>query len=217
MSTIAQIFNDEVERYDAWYDTPGGRILFENELAAIRTLWREEFRPALEVGVGTGRFAAALGLEHGVDPASRALEIAAARGVTVANASGECLPYASGTFGVVVYLSTLCFAPSPRALFIEAARVLRPGGHILLGDFPADSAWGRFYAAKRDAGHPIFRYARFYSIGELVRVLGETGFTVTAASSTLVTPPESDPVPEIPRAGIDEACGFVCLLATRTT
>lgn len=169
------------------------------------------------MGVGTGRFAAALGLEHGVDPASRALQVAAARGVTVATASGECLPYASGTFGVVVYLSTLCFAPSPRALFIEAARVLRPGGHILLGDFPADSTWGRFYAAKRDAGHPIFRYARFYSIGELVRILGETGFAVTAASSTLETPPESDPVPETPRAGIDESRGFVCLLATRNT
>ena len=55
-------FDDAVTRYDGWFDSPKGRVLFENELAAIRLLWRSDLRPALEVGVGTGRFAEALGV-----------------------------------------------------------------------------------------------------------------------------------------------------------
>lgn len=62
MDDKTDIFDTEAERYDAWFDSPAGRVLFENELAAIRLLWRDEFRPALEVGVGTGRFAQALGV-----------------------------------------------------------------------------------------------------------------------------------------------------------
>ncbi|MCI0536608.1 MAG: hypothetical protein L0Z50_15420 [Verrucomicrobiales bacterium] len=42
-STSAHIFDQGAERYDAWFDTPDGRIHFENELAAIRLLWRDEF------------------------------------------------------------------------------------------------------------------------------------------------------------------------------
>jgi len=70
MAVSADMFDAEAERYDAWFDTRDGRILFQNELAVIRLLWREEFRPALEVGVGTGRFAQALEVEFGIDPAA---------------------------------------------------------------------------------------------------------------------------------------------------
>ena len=88
MPNTAAIFDTEAERYDAWFDTPHGRVLFENELAAIRSLWRDEFQPALEIGVGTGRFAAALGIEHGVDPAAGALRLATARRIKVEHARG---------------------------------------------------------------------------------------------------------------------------------
>jgi hypothetical protein len=70
MSAAVSAFDLEAERYDAWFDTPDGRILFENKLASIRLLWRDKFRPAPEVGAGTGRFAQALGVESGIDPAA---------------------------------------------------------------------------------------------------------------------------------------------------
>ena len=93
MPESANIFDTEAERYDAWFDSPDGRVLFENELAAIRLLWRDEFRPALEVGVGTGRFARALGEAFGIDPSAGVLPLAERRGIQVKQARGEALPF----------------------------------------------------------------------------------------------------------------------------
>jgi len=134
------IFDTEAERYDAWFDSPEGRVLFENELAAIRLLWRDAFCPALEVGVGTGRFAQALGVEFGIDPAAGALRFAERRGIQVKQARGEALPFPDGTFGGVLMIAKLCFVDDAAALFREAARVLRADGHLLVGDVPADSS-----------------------------------------------------------------------------
>jgi hypothetical protein len=36
MSDATDIFDVEAARYDAWFETPRGHILFENELAAKR-------------------------------------------------------------------------------------------------------------------------------------------------------------------------------------
>jgi ubiquinone/menaquinone biosynthesis C-methylase UbiE len=72
--------------------------LFSNELAAVKLLWRDEFHAALEVGVGTGRFAEALGMEYGLDPAAGALRLAAARGIRVTQGNGESLPWPDDTF-----------------------------------------------------------------------------------------------------------------------
>jgi ubiquinone/menaquinone biosynthesis C-methylase UbiE len=127
------------------FDSPEGRVLFENEVAAVRLLWHDGFRPALEVGVGTGRFAQALGVGLGVDPAAGALRLAEGRGVEVKQARGEALPFPEAAFGGVLMIATLCFADNPSGLLREAARVLRPEGRLLIGDIPGDSPWGDFY------------------------------------------------------------------------
>ncbi|HRZ35176.1 MAG TPA: hypothetical protein P5534_02300 [Candidatus Paceibacterota bacterium] len=66
-SESPNIFDTEPERYEVWFDSPEGGMLFENELAAIRWLWRDHFRPALEVGVGTGRSAQTFDVEWGLN------------------------------------------------------------------------------------------------------------------------------------------------------
>ena len=62
VNRAAQAFEDLAEPYDAWYDTESGRVLFDLELGALRPLLAGTAGPRLEVGVGSGRFAAALGL-----------------------------------------------------------------------------------------------------------------------------------------------------------
>lgn len=54
--------------------------------------------PSLEIGVGTGRFAEALGIEYGVDVSGRVLELAKRRGITVVEGSGENLPFRDESF-----------------------------------------------------------------------------------------------------------------------
>jgi len=212
VSGATDIFDTEAEHYDAWFDTPDGRILFQNELAAIRLLWHNAFHPALEVGVGTGRFAAALGIVHGVDPAPGALRRAAARGIKVERARGEALPFSNSRFGGVLMIATLCFASDPAALFREAARALRPGGRLLVGDIPADSPWGELCLRKKSEGHRFYRNAQFFTVCELEGMLAREGFVVDACTSTLLKPPTEPPVAESPRHGLHVGAGFVCVM-----
>jgi SAM-dependent methyltransferase len=44
----------------------------------------------------------------------------------------EALPYADGSLGALVLFDVLHHVPAPRAFFAEAARVLRPGGRLVM-------------------------------------------------------------------------------------
>ena len=80
--------------------------------------------PLLEVGVGTGRFAQALGIEYGVDISSGVLKFAKKREITVVKGAGEELPFKDKVFGGVFLIVTLCFVDAPLKVLKESARVL---------------------------------------------------------------------------------------------
>ncbi len=69
-------FSVHHRRYDEWFARHEAAYL--SELLAVRTLlpWQGK---GLEIGVGTGRFAAPLGVAFGVDPAAPALAYARER------------------------------------------------------------------------------------------------------------------------------------------
>jgi ubiquinone/menaquinone biosynthesis C-methylase UbiE len=57
----------------------------------------------------------------------------------------HALPFADGEFDVALFLESACYSYDPAALFREVARVLRPGGRVLVkdvfrraGDFPPE-------------------------------------------------------------------------------
>jgi len=112
-------------------------------------------------------------------------------------------------------IATLCFADDAPALFREAARVLRTDGHLLVGDIPADSPWGEEYQRKKDAGHPFYRTARFYTIDQLVVMMTEAGFKTAGFASTLTQSLLIPPTPELPRTGLVSDAGFVVVLAEK--
>ena len=80
-STGFSPFNDMASEYDAWFDKDGSLIFFI-EVQAFKSLLPPLPKPWLEVGVGSGRFAQALGIETGVDPSIKLLEMARERGIT---------------------------------------------------------------------------------------------------------------------------------------
>jgi hypothetical protein len=82
-------------RYDQWFERH--RAAYRSELLAVRALLPWAGR-GLEIGVGTGRFAGPLGVEFGIDPAAETLIYARARGVRVACAVAEALPFAQAAF-----------------------------------------------------------------------------------------------------------------------
>ncbi len=213
MSRTAPLFERLAARYDAWYEGPVGRVLFPLEVACLRPLLDGLPAPALEVGVGSGRFARALGVGYGLDPAHAPLRLAAARGIRVVQGAGERLPFRDGSFGAVLVVVTLCFADDPAALLREARRVLRPTGGVVLGDVFAESAWGRRYRELGRAGHPFYGAARFLTRAELAGALRAAGLRLARARSTLRQSPSEEPEPEPAVEGDDPEAGFVGWLA----
>jgi Methylase involved in ubiquinone/menaquinone biosynthesis len=108
----------------------------------------------LEVAVGTGRSLSFYGSDvslTGVDLSPEMLGVArrqaAALGLEVDLREGdaESLPFADGTFDTVVCALGLCSIPRPAVAVAEMARVLRPGGTLLLLDH-VGSSWPPVWA-----------------------------------------------------------------------
>lgn len=209
MAETAALFDRLTDRYDAWYDGPVGRLLFSNEVACLAPLVDALDHPRLEVGVGSGRFARALAIGWGIDPARRPLGLAAGRGIRVAQAAGERLPFPDATFAAVVVVVTLCFADDPLALLAEARRVVDDDGGVVLGDVFAESPWGRDYQNRAASGHPFYSAARFLTREQTLDTAQRAGLQLIRSRSTLLQPPGDAPHPETPTEGEAENAGFV--------
>ncbi len=184
-----QVFDSHASEYDAWYDTEAGKAIFAMEVDCLKPLLHSYSRPYLEVGVGSGRFAQALGIEYGVEPAPALAHMAKARGVKVTEATGEELPFPDKMFGGLLMAFTLCFLDNPQKALQEAWRVLQPEGGLVLGLILRDSPWAEFYAKKGKEGHPIYSQARFFSKDEVEHLLRLSGFKELRYRSVLFQPP----------------------------
>lgn len=215
------------DRYDAWFDRH--EAAYRSELAAIRMLLPDEGK-GLEVGVGTGRFAAPLGIRHGVDPSPEMRARARERNIEVKDGTAEDLPYPDERFDFVLLTTTLCFLHDPQQAFREAFRVLRPerkraprrkypwsgsglgprpGGALVVGFIDRASPLGRRYEKKR-AESDFYRDARFHEAEEVIDLVRRTGFVELATRQTLFGDPETMEEPDPVREGHGEG-GFVVL------
>jgi ArsR family transcriptional regulator len=102
----------------------------------------------LDVGTGTGRMIELLGPEAaavaGLDRSSEMLRVARSKleaaGLGAADLRPgdlHAMPFSAGAFDTVILHQVLHFLDAPEAAVAEAARVLAPGGQILLVDYEA--------------------------------------------------------------------------------
>ena len=209
---LYQIFDTYATEYDAWYDAGVGEAIFATEVDCLKPLLKKPNGPCLEVGVGSGRFAQALGIAYGVDPAPAPLQMAKARGIQAIEALGEELPFPDRMFGCVLIALTLCFVNDPRRVLQEVWRVLQPKGGFVLGLILRNGPWGEFYADKGNKRHPMYGKARFFSKDEVDSLLQLTGFKVLDYCSTLFQPPGQYAYRvESSVSGYQQSAGFVAI------
>ncbi|MDH5299605.1 MAG: class I SAM-dependent methyltransferase, partial [Desulfobulbaceae bacterium] len=156
-----------------------------------------------------------LGVAVGMDPAAAPLRLAEQRGVIPCQAIGEALPVADGRLGTIYLLFTLCFIQEPRQVLDECSRALQRGGHLVVGMIPAAGSWGKNLAAKREAGNPYYRHARFQEPATVAQWLEECGLAVTECRSTLFQEPEQLTGFEPSRPGLTETAGLVIMVARK--
>jgi len=211
-STDFSPFDDMASEYDAWFDKNGSLIFFI-EVQAFKTVLPSLPRPWLEIGVGSGRFAQALGIETGIDPSIKLIQMARRRGIKAFQGKGEQELYDQGTLGTVFLIVTLCFLDSPLNVLKEANRILSPDGKIVLGLVLKESPWGQFYQQKKDEGHRFYKFATFYSRDEVIKLLLQAGFVTERIISTLFQKPDDVQNMEIPREGYFPDAGFTIITA----
>lgn len=205
---IADPFETETEIYEAWFERFDAA--YRSEIRALRALSVPTDR-AISIGVGTGRFAAPLSVPYGVDPAPAMLERARERGIKVVRGVGEALPFSDGAAEMLLAVTTVCFFDDLDRAFEEAARVLEPGGALLLGYIDRESQIGQEYQKIKDE-NPFYRYATFYSSDELETALQQAGFADLETRQTLFSMPEDLDEPDPVREGTGEG-SFVALRA----
>ena len=179
-------FETNAHVYDQWYDD--FPTIFQCELLALRALLPPPGK-WIEIGVGTGRFAAELGIRLGIEPTEGMAVLARERGVSVIRGTAEAVPLESASVDAVFFITALCFVQDVQASFAEAFRILRPGGHCVIGLLPLDSLLGQVTRAHA-ADNGFFKHARLLTKAEVFHALNVAGFTLQQTSQTLLGPVE---------------------------
>ena len=207
-------FDALASEYDNWFEEEG-KLIFATEKQALLLLLPSLPKPWIEIGVGSGRFAQALGIDVGLDPSIELLHVAAERGVNAIQGIGESLPFHDRVFGTALLIVTLCFADSPLDVLREACRLLREDGKVVLGMVLRESPWGQFYEIKKAEGHRFYQHATFYSLSELTALLSQAGFAPPTVFSTLLQRPGQVNETESLQDGYDADAGFSIVVAGR--
>jgi len=159
-------------RYEDWFER--NKFVYESELRAIRELLPENGE-GVEIGVGSGRFAAPLGIKVGIEPSSRMRKIAQQRGLEIINAVAESLPFGNLQFDFALMVTTICFIDNIRVGFREAYRVLKSAGSLIIGFIDKDSVIGKSYQQHKNES-VFYKVATFYSVDEVVSQLKKASF-----------------------------------------
>jgi SAM-dependent methyltransferase len=170
---ITQPFDQHSDEYEQWFGE--NRYVYLSEIAAVR-----HFLPTMgigiEIGVGSGQFASPLSIPLGIDPSENMLKLAQQKGICVAKAVAENLPFKNNAFDSVLMVTTICFVDDANLSFQEVRRILKANGEFILGLVDRNSPLGQIYVAKKQ--HNVFyRLATFYSTAEIISLLEQNQFT----------------------------------------
>ena len=141
-----------------WMSGDYGHFATYLESGALEFLSRVNVEPGarvLDVACGAGQISIPMSRAGakvtGVDIAANLIEQARARAqaehldARFEEGDAEMLPYADGSFDVVISLIGAMFAPRPERVAVELKRVCRPGGKIIMGNWTPAGFVGQMF------------------------------------------------------------------------
>ena len=175
-------FDNYSNEYDDWFIT--NKYAFQSELNAIKKALPENV-DTVEVGIGSGIFAAPLGIKDGVDPSEAMREKAKKRDVRVMDAVAENLPYTDRSKNAVLMVATICFVADIYKSFQEVHRVLKDDGHFIIGFVDKNSPIGKYYFEHKKE-NVFYKDATFFGTEELYGMLEDKGFNINNTYQTVI-------------------------------
>lgn len=101
----------------------------------------------------------------------------------------ERLPFSDAAFDLVVAVTVLCFVRDTERAIAEIARVLSPGGRLVIGELGRWSWWAAHRRIRGWLGDPTWRAAIFRTAAELRGLIGAAGLDVVEIHGAVHYPP----------------------------
>jgi SAM-dependent methyltransferase len=205
--------------YARWRATTLGQVTEALEHRSIfKLMGPVEGKRVIDLGCGDGLLGATLArqgaLVVGVDVDRSVLRAANSRGAQGPGGPPrfiegpiERLPFDDSVFDVAVAMTVLCLVADPTAALREAARVVRPGGTLIIGELGRWNTWAARRRVKGWFGSRLWRSAHVFSASQLSGLVEDAGLTVSAVRGSVFYPPVSALAPAL--ASLDEWLGSV--------
>ncbi len=186
--------------YSAWRSSRLGRITdrLEQDLL-LELLGAVAGKTVLDIGCGDGLLSSGIARRGGavtgldVDPMMiRSAQQRAQRERTqlgLVLGSAKDLPFKEAGFDLVLAVTTLCFVRNAEQAVEEMARVLKPGGRLLIGELGRFSLWAVHRRIRGWFGNPIWRAVKFRTAVQLRELLSAARLDVTAVRGAVYYPP----------------------------
>lgn len=193
------MFDHLAPSYEEWYRSRLGRFADAVEWRILLDLLRP--KPAeriLDIGSGTGRNVRrlakrgvrAVGLEPSAAMLAEAQGHRAKDQPSYVRGVAEALPFGGDVFHAALAVTTLEFVADVDAALAEAARVVKPGGRMVVGVLNSRGPWA---ARRRQRGGEPWESARFFSRKEIEAFL--TRFGPVKTQTVVHVPPGIDWMP----------------------
>jgi ubiquinone/menaquinone biosynthesis C-methylase UbiE len=172
------IFTNE---YEKWFAE--NELIFQSELLALKQVVPNN-KKGVEIGVGSGLFAERLNIKFGIDPSDKMLEIAKRRNIIVNKGVAEHLPYENNDFYFALFVTSICFVENPAKAINETFRILKNTGDIIIAIIDKDSSLGQILEKDKNDSK-FYKYAKFFSVKEIIELLEVGGFMISEILQTL--------------------------------